>query len=71
MVLGQEREIGLSVLALQELQAYVKKFYTTGLTWNPKGVEAVAKKVRADLLAVLSKGSDVTKGLKKNPALKG
>ena len=98
------------VTTLSELQAYVKKFYTTGLTWNPKGVEAAvkaggapppppgpgppppppvgsldltapdpAKNARADLLAALSKGSDVTKGLKKvtddqkthkNPALK-
>ena len=96
---------------LSELQAYVKKFYTTGLTWNPKGVEAAvkaggapppppgpgppppppvgsldltapdpAKNARADLLAALSKGSDVTKGLKKvtddqkthkNPELRG
>jgi len=31
------------VSTLTELQAYVKKFYTTGLTWNPKGVEAAAK----------------------------
>ena len=102
------------VATLQDLQAYVKKFYTTGLTWNPKGVEAAVKaagaagappppppcpgppppppagsldltapdptkNARADLLAALSKGSDVTKGLKKvtddqkthkNPALK-
>lgn len=98
------------VSTLQELQAYVKKFYTTGLTWNPKGGEATvkaggapppppgpappppppagaldltapdpAKNARADLLAALNKGSDVTKGLKKvsddqkthkNPALK-
>ena len=30
------------VSTLTELQAYVKKFYTTGLTWNPKGGEAKA-----------------------------
>jgi len=28
--------------ALKELQAYVKQHHTTGLVWNPKGVEAVA-----------------------------
>jgi len=28
------------ISTLSELQAYVKKFYTTGLTWNPKGVDA-------------------------------
>ena len=27
---------------LTELQAYVKKYYTTGLTWNPAGGEAKA-----------------------------
>eukprot|EP00090_Calanus_glacialis_P028935 TRINITY_DN4639_c0_g1_i1.p1 TRINITY_DN4639_c0_g1~~TRINITY_DN4639_c0_g1_i1.p1 ORF type:complete len:458 (-),score=169.70 TRINITY_DN4639_c0_g1_i1:850-2223(-) len=31
------------VSTLTELQAYVKKFYTTGLTWNPKGAEASVK----------------------------
>lgn len=31
------------VSTLSEMQAYVKKYYTTGLTWNPSGVEAVAK----------------------------
>jgi adenylyl cyclase-associated protein len=31
------------VATLTELQAYVKKYYTTGLTWNPKGVEASVK----------------------------
>jgi len=31
------------VATLSELQAYVKKYYTTGLTWNPKGVEASVK----------------------------
>jgi len=31
------------VSTLTELQTYVKKNYTTGLTWNPKGAEAVAK----------------------------
>jgi len=30
------------VSTLSELQAYVKKNYTTGLTWNPSGVEAKA-----------------------------
>ena len=30
------------VSTLNELQAYVKKFYTTGLTWNPKGGDAKA-----------------------------
>ena len=28
------------VSTLTELQAYVKKYYTTGLTWNPKGSDA-------------------------------
>jgi len=32
------------VAVLAELQTYVKKFYTTGLTWNPKGVEATPAK---------------------------
>ena len=27
---------------LTELQAYVKKYYTTGLTWNPSGGKAKA-----------------------------
>ena len=27
---------------LTEMQAYVKKYYTTGLTWNPAGGEARA-----------------------------
>merc|ERR1712179_815525 len=31
------------VSTLTELQTYVKKFYTTGLTWNPKGAEASVK----------------------------
>jgi len=31
------------VSTLTELQAYVKKFYTTGLTWNPKGADASVK----------------------------
>eukprot|EP00092_Neocalanus_flemingeri_P002728 GFUD01002921.1.p1 GENE.GFUD01002921.1~~GFUD01002921.1.p1 ORF type:complete len:456 (+),score=134.32 GFUD01002921.1:233-1600(+) len=82
------------VSTLAELQAYVKKFHTTGLAWNPKGAEATAKAggappppppgpappppppagaldltpaktARGDLLSALSKGSDVTKGLKK------
>lgn len=30
------------VSTLNELQAYVKKFYTTGLTWNPKGGDVKA-----------------------------
>ena len=30
------------VSTLTELQAYVKKYYTTGLTWNPAGGEATA-----------------------------
>ncbi|XP_014662087.1 PREDICTED: adenylyl cyclase-associated protein 1-like [Priapulus caudatus] len=30
------------MLALGELQAYVKQHYTTGVTWNPKGVDAAA-----------------------------
>jgi len=35
------------VSTLTELQAYVKKFYTTGLTWNPKGSEASVKSAGA------------------------
>jgi len=31
------------VSTLTELQAYVKKYYTTGLTWNPAGGEASVK----------------------------
>lgn len=30
------------VSTLTELQSYVKKFYTTGLTWNPKGGDVKA-----------------------------
>jgi len=31
------------ISTLTEIQGYVKKFYTTGLTWNPKGGEAAVK----------------------------
>jgi len=82
---------------LKDLQPYIKKSHTTGLTWNPKGGEAQAassdssppppppglpppppadlfqsstpsKSKAPDMggvLASLSKGEDVTKGLKK------
>jgi len=76
---------------LKDLQAYVKEFHTTGLTWNPRGGDAPssapasstpvtstpaqqqpaqtttsAAPIKKDnLFAELSKGTDVTKGLKK------
>merc|ERR1719154_227779 len=50
------------VATLGELQAFVKAHHTTGLVWNPQGGKAAA---RGALMSELSKGADVTKGLRK------
>ena len=63
---------------LTELQAYVKKYYTTGLTWNPAVGEAKAlvkaggappprhpSPPRAEMLASLNKGEAVTAEMRK------
>lgn len=79
---------------LKELETYIKKFHTTGLTWNPQGADAskvtvsgpaapapaaaapakpaaapaaggAAKPDISNVFSALSKGTEVTSGLKK------
>jgi len=73
------------ILFLKELANFIKKYHTTGLTWNPKGGNAASSQPtpvskpptsstpthapktsgNVNLFAELSKGTEITSGLKK------